>query len=225
MILPTCIWPCLVSVFYYPPKVRSMKYCRLGVFMGQYSFLADSFTIGHFKCINSEYIWVVKIRNTSEAVLGPKYTPWPPYWLRTYGPWSEWWPWGVLWPSYCLLCVSYIIPIHFPLVTNPMLPDTALMGTTWREQHPDVYAIWGSHLANQISRKLGVFDRKLEGNHSILHCYSDNIRNKEAISSKFSIFQSIKLTRYQEDFPLSLHWRTRSHSRNQHGGTRLGLIS
>ena len=31
----------------------------------------------------------------------------------------------------------------------------------------------GLHLPNQISRKLGVFDRKLEGNHSIFHCYSD----------------------------------------------------
>ena len=29
--------------------------------MGQYSFLVDSFTIGHFKCINSSYVWVVKI--------------------------------------------------------------------------------------------------------------------------------------------------------------------
>ena len=47
--------------------------------MGQYSLLVDSFTIGHFKCINSEYIWVVKIRNTSEAVLRPQYTPWPSY--------------------------------------------------------------------------------------------------------------------------------------------------
>ena len=31
----------------------------------------------------------------------------------------------------------------------------------------------GLNLANHISRKLGVFDRKLEGNHSIFHCYSD----------------------------------------------------
>ena len=27
--------------------------------------------------------------------------------------------------------------------------------------------------ANQISRKLGAFDRKLEGSHSIIHCYFD----------------------------------------------------
>ena len=31
----------------------------------------------------------------------------------------------------------------------------------------------GLNLANQIIRKLGVFDRKLEGNHSTFHCYSD----------------------------------------------------
>ena len=31
----------------------------------------------------------------------------------------------------------------------------------------------GLNLPNQISRKLGVFDRKLEGNHSIFHCYSN----------------------------------------------------
>ena len=31
----------------------------------------------------------------------------------------------------------------------------------------------GLNLANQISRKLGVFDRKLEENHSTFHCYSD----------------------------------------------------
>ena len=31
----------------------------------------------------------------------------------------------------------------------------------------------GLNLANQISRKLGVFDRKLEGNHYTFHCYSD----------------------------------------------------
>ena len=32
--------------------------------------------------------WVVKIRNTSEAVLGPQYIPWPSYWPRPYGNWS-----------------------------------------------------------------------------------------------------------------------------------------
>ena len=39
--------------------------------MGQYSLFVDSFTIGHFKCINSKYIWVVKIRNTSKAKIHP----------------------------------------------------------------------------------------------------------------------------------------------------------
>ena len=46
----------LYKLMYYPPEVRSMKYCRLGVFIGQYSFLVDSFTIGNSKYINSEYI-------------------------------------------------------------------------------------------------------------------------------------------------------------------------
>ena len=31
----------------------------------------------------------------------------------------------------------------------------------------------GLNLAIQISRKLGVFDRKLEGKHYTFHCYSD----------------------------------------------------
>ena len=40
----------------------------------------------------------------------------------------------------------------------------------------------GLNLANQMSRKVGVFDRKLEKNHSIFYCYCDiNIRNKEAL--------------------------------------------
>ena len=34
------------------------------------------------------YSWVVKIRNTSEAVLGPQYSTWPSYGPRPYGPWS-----------------------------------------------------------------------------------------------------------------------------------------
>ena len=46
----------------------------------------------------------------------------------------------------------------------------------------------GLNLANQISRKLGIFDRKLDENHSIFHCYSDiYIRNKVVIL-RFSIF-------------------------------------
>ena len=35
----------------------------------------QSFTIVHFKCLNCEFIWVVQIRNTSEAVLRPQYAP------------------------------------------------------------------------------------------------------------------------------------------------------
>ena len=45
---------------------RSMKYCRLEIFMQQCSLLVNSFTTVHFKCTNLEIIWVVKIRNTSE---------------------------------------------------------------------------------------------------------------------------------------------------------------
>ena len=46
----------------------------------------------------------------------------------------------------------------------------------------------GLSLANQISRKLGIFERKLEGNHSIFHCYSD-----KQYSQNLAFFQSIKL--------------------------------
>ena len=35
--------------------------------------------IVHFKCNEIEIIWVVKIRNTSEGVLRPHYSPWPLY--------------------------------------------------------------------------------------------------------------------------------------------------
>ena len=48
----TWVWVCW---FYYPPEVRRGEYCRLGVFMGQYSLFVYSFTTGHFKCINSEH--------------------------------------------------------------------------------------------------------------------------------------------------------------------------
>ena len=57
------------------------------------------------------YNWIVKIRNTSEAVPRPQYT---------YGPWSVWWPRGVLWPLYCLLYVSYINILPF-FVHQPIL--------------------------------------------------------------------------------------------------------
>ena len=41
--------------------------------------LLNSFRTVHFKYTGIEIIWVVKIRNTSEAVLRPQYTPWPSY--------------------------------------------------------------------------------------------------------------------------------------------------
>ena len=36
--------------------------------------LVNSFTMIHLKCIGIQIIWVVKIRNTSEVVLGPQYS-------------------------------------------------------------------------------------------------------------------------------------------------------
>ena len=55
----------------------------------------------------------------------------------------------------------------------------------WTEALPKRLFSGSVHAApgwdNQISRKLGIFDRKLEGNHSIFHCYSDIYYNKEAI--------------------------------------------
>ena len=38
--------------------------------------------------IKHEYSWVVKIRNTSEAVLRAHYSPRPSYRPQPYGPWS-----------------------------------------------------------------------------------------------------------------------------------------
>ena len=56
---------------YYPPEVRSINYCRLPS--------CQSFTIMHFKCLNCAFTWVVKMRNTSEAVFRPQYAPWTSY--------------------------------------------------------------------------------------------------------------------------------------------------
>ena len=58
----------------------------------------------------------------------------------------------------------------------------------------------GLNLANQFSRKLGVFDQKEIAPYSIV--ILTYIRNKEAILLKFNIFHSIKLNRCQEDIPL-----------------------
>ena len=81
--------------FYYPPEVSSMKYYRFGVFRKEYFRLITKQCkkkIHSRKC----YSWVVKIRNSSEAVLMSQYTPWPQYWLRPYRPWSVYYPRGVL---------------------------------------------------------------------------------------------------------------------------------
>ena len=42
----------------------------------------------------------------------------------------------------------------------------------------------GPNLTNQISRKLGVFDRKLEGSHSILSYYFNRYQTKRSKNSK-----------------------------------------
>ena len=56
-------------------------------------------------------------------------------------------------------------------------------------------------LANQISRKFGVFDRKLEGSHFTFYCYSSMITNETAMF-KFSISYVIKLKRGQNEYLL-----------------------
>ena len=57
---------------YYPPEVSSMKYCCLAVFRNT---SGSSLTSANRKItLTYWYSWVVKIRNTSEAALGPQYT-------------------------------------------------------------------------------------------------------------------------------------------------------
>ena len=42
---------------------------------------------------------------------------------KPYGHWPVNWAWGVLWPSYCLLCGSYIIDTSFsPHALTPFKP-------------------------------------------------------------------------------------------------------
>ena len=66
-------------------------------------------------------------------------------------------------------------------------------------------------LTNQIDRKLGVFDRKLEGSHSISPGYFDTflrIRNKNGKIKSFSFNQ----TRCKNHKQLPWHHRPRSHT-------------
>ena len=59
---------CTFLRFYYPPEVSSMKYCCLGVFRKEYFRLVTKHC--KYKKRNKYwYSWVVKIRNTTEAVL------------------------------------------------------------------------------------------------------------------------------------------------------------
>ena len=44
----------------------------------------------------------------------------------------------------------------------------------------------GLNLANQISRKFGVFELKLEGNHSLQYCYFE--KKNETMILAYSVF-------------------------------------
>ena len=70
---------------YYPPEVSSIKYCCLGVFRKEYFRLVTKQCKKEKKTLKYWYSWVVKIRNTSEAVLRPQYSPWPLYCLHPMG--------------------------------------------------------------------------------------------------------------------------------------------
>ena len=64
-----------VTHLYYPPEVSSMKYCYLGVFRKEYFRLVTKEHKTKKTAVKSRYSQVLKIRNTSEAVLRPQYTP------------------------------------------------------------------------------------------------------------------------------------------------------
>ena len=52
-----------------PTGSYGREYLGSGVFLYQYTLLVNCSTMRTFDCMNSEYGWIVKIRNTSEAVL------------------------------------------------------------------------------------------------------------------------------------------------------------
>ena len=62
-------------------SLREERIDRLGVFLLQYSLLANVLCIIiHCKCMKMNItMLVVKIRNISKAVLRPQYNPWPLY--------------------------------------------------------------------------------------------------------------------------------------------------
>ena len=51
-----------IVTIYYPQEVRSMKHCILGVFMERYFLLVNP-----LQYLNCAFIWVVKLRNTSDS--------------------------------------------------------------------------------------------------------------------------------------------------------------
>ena len=55
----------------------------------------------------------------------------------------------------------------------------------------------GLNLCNQISLRLEVFDRKLEGSHSIFYIYYNIYQSNEALVLKNTVFQLINLKNCQ----------------------------
>ena len=73
------------------------------------------FCISSDKCVYPDTPIVrcnIDIRNTGGS-MGPQYSPRLLYWPRPIGLGSVWWPWGVLWPKYCLWGVSYF---YYPTI-------------------------------------------------------------------------------------------------------------
>ena len=73
-------------------------------------------------------------------------------------------------------------------------------------------------------RKLGVFDRKLEGSHSVFHWLFDKYQIEYTTYIKLISSSFIELTRHHNYKAYSLDHKQRSHTNKQHDGTRLGSI-
>ena len=66
----------VTNLCYYQLEVRRGKYLGLEVFLLQYSLSCEEMKTIAITFDEYEYSWVIKIRNTSAAVLRPQYTPW-----------------------------------------------------------------------------------------------------------------------------------------------------
>ena len=74
----------------YPSDVSSMNYIAVWEYLGR-NTLGSSLTSANRKIpVKYGYSSVVRIRNTSDTVLGPQYTPGPLDWPQPYEPWSIW---------------------------------------------------------------------------------------------------------------------------------------